>query len=131
LWDSVKADATPTDADLRNWLVGVSVPVSGNSLVRAVYTRHTNKNAGDEDYNKFGIGFQYKLSKRTDIFTDYARISNSSAGTGAIGFSGVAGSSLSEILCVRHNMLPRSMYAKQDEQEESGSDAAEYSERHH
>jgi hypothetical protein len=33
--------------------------------------------------------------------------------------------SLSEILCVRHNMLPRSMYAKQDEQEETGSGAAQ------
>jgi len=32
--------------------------------------------------------------------------------------------SLSEILCVRHNMLLRSMYAKQDEQEETGSGAA-------
>jgi predicted porin len=92
LYDSVKADATPVDADLRNWLVGVSVPVSGTSLVRAVYTRHTDKNDGNNDYNKFGIGFQYKLSKRTDIYTDYARISNSSTAAGAIGFSGVAGS---------------------------------------
>jgi len=33
--------------------------------------------------------------------------------------------SLSEILCVRHNMSARrSMYAKQDEQEETGSGAA-------
>jgi hypothetical protein len=40
-------------------------------------------------------------------------------------------SSLSEILCVRHTMSKRSMYAKQDEQEESSSGAAEYSERNH
>jgi hypothetical protein len=37
--------------------------------------------------------------------------------------------SLSEILCVRHNMSPRSMYAKQDEQEARGSGAAQYPER--
>ncbi|MCK0510029.1 RecQ family ATP-dependent DNA helicase [Aromatoleum buckelii] len=36
--------------------------------------------------------------------------------------------SLSEILCVRHNMSARSMYAKQDEQEATGG-AAQHSER--
>lgn len=40
--------------------------------------------------------------------------------------------SLSGILCARHIMKPeRSMYAKQDEQEESGGGAAAYSERGH
>jgi hypothetical protein len=39
--------------------------------------------------------------------------------------------SLSEILCVRHNMLPRSMYAKQDTKEETSSGAAQHSERAH
>ncbi|WP_425607737.1 transposase [Methylococcus capsulatus] len=40
--------------------------------------------------------------------------------------------SLSEILCVRHNMSARrSMYAKQDEQEEPGSGAAQPSQRTH
>ncbi len=37
--------------------------------------------------------------------------------------------SLSEILCARHTMLKRSMYAKQDPQEETGSGAAEHPER--
>ncbi|MCX7166845.1 MAG: hypothetical protein NTV11_11285 [Rhodocyclales bacterium] len=41
------------------------------------------------------------------------------------------GRSLSEILCVRHTMSKRSMYAKQDEQEETGGGAAEHSERNH
>jgi len=39
--------------------------------------------------------------------------------------------SLSEILCVRHNMSLRSMYAKQDEQEETGSGAAQHPEGTH
>jgi hypothetical protein len=39
-------------------------------------------------------------------------------------------SSLSEILCLRHNISQRSMYAKQDEQEETG-DAAEHPEITH
>ena len=39
--------------------------------------------------------------------------------------------SLSGILCLRHNMSPRSMYAKQGEQEENGRDAAQHSERVH
>ena len=37
--------------------------------------------------------------------------------------------SLSGILCVRHNMSPRSMYAKQDKQEESSGYAAQHPER--
>ena len=39
--------------------------------------------------------------------------------------------SLSEILCVRHNMSARSMYAKQDAKEETGSGAAQHSEGTH
>jgi hypothetical protein len=45
-----------------------------------------------------------------------------------VSIEGIFGS-LSEILCVRHNMSPRSMYAKQDTKEETGSGAAQYSER--
>lgn len=39
--------------------------------------------------------------------------------------------SLSEILCVRHTMSKRSMYAKQDAQEEAGGGTADHPERTH
>lgn len=43
--------------------------------------------------------------------------------------SGRGTGSLSEILCVRHNMCERSMYAEQEQQEESGGRTAADSER--
>jgi predicted porin len=76
--------------DFRNFLIGASFPV-GNGLIRAVFTKHDDRNADNAGYKKFGIGYKHNLSKRTYLYTDYARISNDSAGAGQIGYSGVAG----------------------------------------
>ena len=50
----------------------------------------------------------------------WALITGASDGLGKAFAEELARQSLSEILCLRHNMSPRSMYAKQDEQEEAG-----------
>jgi predicted porin len=91
LFDTHKTDNSATD-DMRNWLVGISAPVGGSGVVRASYTRHEQKNDSNFDCNKFGIGYKYNLSKRTNIFTDYARISNSSSATCTITYSAAVGS---------------------------------------
>jgi predicted porin len=90
-YSSLTAAAGGTKLDARNWLLGATFPV-GNGLIRASYIRHNDKINANSDIRKVGIGYQYKLSKRTDIYTDYARIQNDSNATGQIGYSGVAGS---------------------------------------
>lgn len=84
--------------DQRSWMIGLTAPV-GNGSLRASYVRLDDKTATDAagnqrtgDCNKFAIGYSHNLSKRTSIFTDYARISNKSNGTCAITFSGATGS---------------------------------------
>jgi len=102
LWDKLTDDAgggaaysklagTQPQNAVRNWMVGGSVPI-GNGLVRAQYSRHQDKNLDSSDCRKFGIGYRYNLSKRTNVYTDYARITNESNATCQIGFSGTAGS---------------------------------------
>jgi predicted porin len=101
LWDSLKDDigggaaystlaGTQPKNDVRNWLVGGTVPI-GNGLVRAQYSRHQDKTFDSSDCRKFGIGYRYNLSKRTNVYTDYARITNDGNATCQIGFSGTAG----------------------------------------
>jgi predicted porin len=90
-YSSLTAATSTAKLDARNWLLGATFPV-GNGLIRASYIRHNDKINANSDIRKVGIGYQYKLSKRTDIYTDYARIQNDSNATGQIGFSGVAGS---------------------------------------
>jgi predicted porin len=95
--------------DYRDWFVSASAPY-GNFLFKATYGRVTDKRNATEmgaatalqgDSSKFGIGVNYYLSKRTNIYADYARIynrdsnsnytitasANSQAGYGTDGFN--------------------------------------------
>jgi predicted porin len=76
LYDRYKSKDT-ANGDTSNWFVGASAPI-GNGLVRAVYSKHTDKLNENYDCKKFGIGYKYNLSKRTNVYTDYARIKNDS-----------------------------------------------------
>jgi predicted porin len=56
-------------------LVGVSVPF-GAGTVLASYSRLNIKNVADADADQIAVGYSYALSKRTSLYTTYARISN-------------------------------------------------------
>lgn len=53
----------------RNYTIGLNVPV-GEAEIRAVANQH--KMEGSEKTTKFGLGYHYKLSKRTKLYTDIA-----------------------------------------------------------
>lgn len=74
-----KADA---GRDERNSLVGVTVPF-GASKVLASWM-HRNDRSGNNDGNMFAIGYTYALSKRTDFYTSYGRLT-SGIGNGTTG----------------------------------------------
>lgn len=81
----------------RDALVGVSVPVGRGSVV-ASYIVHREDDGVEAHARQAGIGYIYGLSKRTDLYTAYARIVNkdgaaftvgnaTEGGTGPTGFN--------------------------------------------
>jgi predicted porin len=92
LYDVHKAEGNSTigsstnPVDYRAWFVSASAPY-GNFLFKATYGRVEDKrNAADlavgagvrGDASKLGLGVNYYLSKRTNVYMDYGRISNRS-----------------------------------------------------
>lgn len=78
-------DARVLQADTRDLMVGVSVPCGANTFV-ASYIKKTDKTAAANDVNQIALGYTYALSKRTNLYTSYARISNTVANNAAAGF---------------------------------------------
>ena len=62
-------------ADSRDMVLGVSVPLRTGKLL-ASHVRHDDRTAAGKDASQWGIGYNYPLSKRTDIYSAYARIHN-------------------------------------------------------
>ncbi|HSW07109.1 porin [Aquabacterium sp.] len=61
--------------------VGVTAPL-GQGELRAAYSRYDVKDPAavrDNDWNKIAVGYGYNLSKRTQLYSTYARISNKGA----------------------------------------------------
>ncbi|MGE5469270.1 MAG: porin [Bacteroidota bacterium] len=59
----------------RNWMIGASVPF-GKASFLAGYGKVKDKTLVDADASKWAIGVRYALSKRTNLYADYARIKN-------------------------------------------------------
>lgn len=61
--------------DKRNWFIGATVPY-GRAKFLAAYGQVSNKTLSNADADKWSIGARYALSKRTELYADYAVISN-------------------------------------------------------
>lgn len=62
--------------DRRNWFVGASVPVGNATKLLAAYGKVKDRTLVDADASKWSIGARYALSKRTELYTDFAHIRN-------------------------------------------------------
>lgn len=62
-------------ADSRDVLVGATVPF-GASKVMVSYVHKEDRSVFGADATQYGVGYQYDLSKRTNAYASYARISN-------------------------------------------------------
>lgn len=70
--------------DLNTGAIGITVPVmSSKGLVKASWARR-DRRLTDDTCDKWAVGFKYNLSKRTFLYTDYARINNKDNGTCSI-----------------------------------------------
>lgn len=61
--------------DRRNWFVGATVPLGKFSLL-AMYGQVKDKTLSEADASKVAVGVRYAMSKRTELYADYAHISN-------------------------------------------------------
>lgn len=61
--------------DSRSYLVGVSAPFGPHSL-RASYIRNDVRNVSNADTTQMAVGYGYELSKRTNVYANYAHVSN-------------------------------------------------------
>ncbi len=61
--------------DRRNWFIGASAPV-GKFKVLGMFGQVKDKTLTDRDAWKIGLGARYALSKRTELYADYAHIKN-------------------------------------------------------
>ncbi len=67
----IKSDVANLDIKTRGGMLGASVPVgAGKVLVSYAYGKTTG-GAADETRNSFGVGYDYFLSKRTDVYAAY------------------------------------------------------------
>lgn len=83
--------APVASTDSRDALIGVTVPF-GPHTVLASYIRKDDKTAANQDANQWAIGYRYALSKRTDLYTAYARIKNKNGAGYTVGSAIEAGS---------------------------------------
>lgn len=98
-------DSTPVSADGKGWLIGTLVPV-GAGEIRASYSQYRiDAGAVEPRARKLAIGYVHNLSKRTALYTTYARVRNSGGANIALnGSTGVANASSSGFdLGVRHS----------------------------
>lgn len=71
-WNSNKTGSTVDD---RVWTITAVMPV-GNDLVKAGYTRLNDKITSSKDARLFAIGYEHPMSKRTNLYATYAKMSN-------------------------------------------------------
>ncbi len=62
---------------LNVWMLGATVPV-GPGAILASYTVQQDKTTAGLGAKQYAIGYTYSLSKRTNLYTSYAHISNDS-----------------------------------------------------
>jgi len=65
---------TPS-TDSRDLLLGVSVPFGPHTVVATIINKD-DRTALDQDAQQYALAYMYAFSKRTDIYTSYARIRN-------------------------------------------------------
>ena len=80
----------PATLDVLDLMGGVTVPVAGGQVL-ASYIHHNDRTATDKDASQIGVGYLYPLSKRTSVYTAFARIQNLHGATFTVGNATAAG----------------------------------------
>jgi predicted porin len=74
-YNKISAAAGAPDRQSRDYMLGVSVPVGGAGALLASYIHHDDRlDAGAIDARQAALGYTYSLSKRTNLYTSFARL---------------------------------------------------------
>lgn len=73
--DTNISTASLVNKSVKRWSLGATVPM-GAAVIKAGYTRWT-----DEDTKKLGLGVDYNLSKRTQLYADLGKLSGNGSAT--------------------------------------------------
>lgn len=61
--------------DNRDYMLGVTVPVGAGALL-ASFTRKDDRSGANADADQWALGYTHALSRRTNLYTSFARINN-------------------------------------------------------
>jgi predicted porin len=99
------ADGNPA-LDRVNWHIGAALPWGERHSLRLLYGRANDQTAADADFSTFQIGYQYNLSRRTNLYAGWGTVSNDpgarTALTGSVGSYAPGSTPRSFITGVRH-----------------------------
>lgn len=70
--------------DSRDYLVGVSVPLGAGTVLLS-YISKDDRSARNGDADQWAIGYTHAISKRTNFYTSFARISNKNGANFTVG----------------------------------------------
>lgn len=95
--------APTASLDSTTGLLGLTAPIAGGTLMSS-YLRKDDKTRFNQDAHQWGVGYVYPLSKRTNVYTAYAKITNKNGAGYTVGNNGEAGSGDSAFnLGLRHS----------------------------
>jgi predicted porin len=86
----VQKSTGPSSLDVLDLMGGVTIPVAGGNVL-ASYIHHNDRTGADKDANQIGVGYLYPLSKRTSIYSAFARIQNQHGAAFTVGNATEAG----------------------------------------
>lgn len=92
LYDILKSDdnSAGNGLDNKTWMLAAKAPIGQAIDVRLAYAQTKFDNLNDADAKKWGIGADYKLSKRTNFYADYGQILNDDNGNMMLTYVGNA-----------------------------------------
>jgi len=76
--------------DVLDLMGGVTIPVAGGQVL-ASYIHHNDRTSANKDASQVGVGYLYPLSKRTSIYSAFAKIANQNGATFTVGNATAAG----------------------------------------
>ncbi|WP_096698395.1 porin [Polaromonas sp. AER18D-145] len=78
-----KVSSTPTSVTGKGALIGALVPM-GAGQIRVAYSTYKTDAAGTPKSKKWALGYVHNLSKRTALYTTFARVTNSGGASQAL-----------------------------------------------
>ncbi|MFL9926338.1 porin [Herbaspirillum lusitanum] len=96
-------EGAATTEDTRDYALGASVPVFGTDHVLADVVFRKDRSSTSNNARMYGVGYLHALSKRTSLYTVYARVSNTNKAAYTIAPSAAGGAGTNALMLgVRH-----------------------------